>query len=303
MPYFLPPPLSAVVITSTTASTTASSAATTTRHHLPPLGGVDDAQTQKLPFSLCQQNKPEPIMCMCLSAPSPNSNSNSLTNVDLLNFSSSSSSLTLNSSHHNPSLPLPRPPSPGTVLMSSIAKDDIPSQLGAALLRAVDTVSLNNNNNNMIFPDPAIRRAFYSASSETNSPSANNNNININMNVNSFSPQQRSPPRLVAHLHHHQSGMAAIHNVDALVRRLAMHAQCSDECYAVAAVLLDRWCAATGVQLHRSIVHKLTLTALVVALKMYDDQQYPMDWYAQVGGVETPELINAERVFLGHIKW
>eukprot|EP00760_Papus_ankaliazontas_P028731 PhM_4_TR388/c5_g1_i5/m.106722 len=87
------------------------------------------------------------------------------------------------------------------------------------------------------------------------------------------------------------------------LRRFDKFAQCSDECYAVAAVLLDRWCAATGVQLHRSIVHKLTLTALVVALKMYDDQQYPMDWYAQVGGVETPELINAERVFLGHIKW
>eukprot|EP00760_Papus_ankaliazontas_P028720 PhM_4_TR388/c5_g1_i1/m.106711 len=64
------------------------------------------------------------------------------------------------------------------------------------------------------------------------------------------------------------------------LRRFDKFAQCSDECYAVAAVLLDRWCAATGVQLHRSIVHKLTLTALVVALKMYDDQQYPMDWRA-----------------------
>eukprot|EP00760_Papus_ankaliazontas_P028723 PhM_4_TR388/c5_g1_i11/m.106756 len=87
------------------------------------------------------------------------------------------------------------------------------------------------------------------------------------------------------------------------LRRFDKFAQCSDECYAVAAVLLDRWCAATGVQLHRSIVHKLTLTALVVALKMYDDQQYPMDWYAQVGGVETPELMALERRFLRTIAW
>eukprot|EP00760_Papus_ankaliazontas_P028737 PhM_4_TR388/c5_g2_i1/m.106733 len=53
------------------------------------------------------------------------------------------------------------------------------------------------------------------------------------------------------------------------IKRFNKYAQCTEECYAIAAVLLDRWCAVTGVQLHRSIVHKLLLCSLLAALKMH----------------------------------
>lgn len=55
--------------------------------------------------------------------------------------------------------------------------------------------------------------------------------------------------------------------------------------------------------LTRQNMHRVTLTAIVVSVKMYDDNFAGNDFYAQVGCIALPELNALESVFLKKMNW
>lgn len=79
------------------------------------------------------------------------------------------------------------------------------------------------------------------------------------------------------------------------LEHLARGFQCSRACFVIAIVYIDRL-----VQRHRDFrlnslnVHRIALTALLIAVKFQDDKFFANLYYANVGGVKTQELNSLE---------
>eukprot|EP00392_Amoebophrya_sp_AT5.2_P005525 g5534.t1 len=76
---------------------------------------------------------------------------------------------------------------------------------------------------------------------------------------------------------------------------------CSDECYLLAVIYLDRVASKNeGLLLHmrKNTLHFLLLTALVVAAKFWDDDYLSMAQYARAGCTTKAQLADMERRFL-----
>lgn len=79
--------------------------------------------------------------------------------------------------------------------------------------------------------------------------------------------------------------------------RLLTYMRCSKECYVFAFAYLLR-AAANGVPVNGRSIHRLWLTALVVAAKARDDFYFNMSYYGQVGGVSKRDMAAMEVRFL-----
>eukprot|EP00760_Papus_ankaliazontas_P002885 PhM_4_TR11317/c0_g1_i1/m.99412 len=91
--------------------------------------------------------------------------------------------------------------------------------------------------------------------------------------------------------------------LDVYTHRLAKYAICPSECFVMAAILIDRWSRATSRYVTLVNVHRLTLAALVTAIKVHSDEIMGMDWYARVGGTTVAELVHLESCFLDDVRW
>ncbi|KAF4659591.1 mitochondrial peripheral inner membrane protein [Perkinsus olseni] len=94
-------------------------------------------------------------------------------------------------------------------------------------------------------------------------------------------------------------------SVHAYLKRFEKHFMCSRECYLIALIYLDRLSESCDCQFRitRRSIHKFFLTALVIAVKYFDDLYYDNKYYAHVGGVRVAELNCMEATFLQLIEW
>lgn len=80
--------------------------------------------------------------------------------------------------------------------------------------------------------------------------------------------------------------------------------ECSPECFMMAFIYIDRFmCASGGCRVTFSNVHRMVLTAVVIAAKVQDDEIYLNDHCAAVGGISCTELNSLEAFFLSSINW
>ncbi|KAK7195404.1 CYC2-like protein [Novymonas esmeraldas] len=86
-------------------------------------------------------------------------------------------------------------------------------------------------------------------------------------------------------------------SVEKYTDRLVTYMHCSSEVYVFAAAYLRRL-ALSGFPMHMRSIHRLLLTAVLVALKCRDDIYYHMGFYAEVGGVTPKDLCSMEIHFL-----
>ncbi|CDR95109.1 cyclin, N-terminal domain containing protein, putative [Babesia bigemina] len=83
------------------------------------------------------------------------------------------------------------------------------------------------------------------------------------------------------------------------VSRIARHVRCSNECFVLALVYIERI-----TRMHKNFavsilnVHRLIITAVMLAAKFSDDVYYSNKFYAQVGGVNVTEINLLEAQFL-----
>jgi hypothetical protein len=87
------------------------------------------------------------------------------------------------------------------------------------------------------------------------------------------------------------------------LRRLSKYCDCSEECYPIMLVLIDRWVHATQTPLTPYNVHRIMLAALLVAIKLQDDIYYSDRYYAKVAGITTEDRNTLEAAFLKAIQW
>ncbi|CAN0419716.1 unnamed protein product, partial [Ectocarpus fasciculatus] len=80
--------------------------------------------------------------------------------------------------------------------------------------------------------------------------------------------------------------------------RVSNYAKCSDSCFIVALVYLDRLIESRAVALTVLNVHRLIITSVLVAAKMYEDEYFNNSFYARLGGVSVAELNVLELEFI-----
>lgn len=88
------------------------------------------------------------------------------------------------------------------------------------------------------------------------------------------------------------------------VGRIARHVRCSNECFVLALVYIER---ITKLQKNFVVsilnVHRLIITAVMLAAKFSDDVYYSNKFYAQVGGVNVAEINMLEAQFLSMLNF
>ena len=80
--------------------------------------------------------------------------------------------------------------------------------------------------------------------------------------------------------------------------RVSNYAKCSDSCFIIALVYLDRLIETRSVALTVLNVHRLIITSVLVAAKMYEDEYFNNSFYARLGGVSVAELNALELEFV-----
>ncbi|KAG5470480.1 hypothetical protein LSCM1_01724 [Leishmania martiniquensis] len=87
------------------------------------------------------------------------------------------------------------------------------------------------------------------------------------------------------------------------VRRFAKYSNCSEECFVLAIVLMDRYVCRTKIPITLRNVHRLYITAMTLSVKLRDDSYYSNAYYASIGGVVNAELNLLELELLDIVQW
>ncbi len=92
-------------------------------------------------------------------------------------------------------------------------------------------------------------------------------------------------------------------STDAYLDRMLIYLECSYACYVLALIYIERLINKTQKPniFHKFSFHRLFFTAVVVAIKYYDDKFYSNEVYARIGGINTKELDKLEVIFLAAI--
>lgn len=88
-------------------------------------------------------------------------------------------------------------------------------------------------------------------------------------------------------------------NIKYYLQRIAKYSNCSEECFVLALIFIDRLIRANENFLVTSLnVHRLVITAVMIAAKFFDDQYFNNAYYGKVGGVTCREMNLLEIEFL-----
>ena len=81
------------------------------------------------------------------------------------------------------------------------------------------------------------------------------------------------------------------------------YASCSNECFVFALIYIDRLIQRSNFLLTELNVHRVVITAVLLAAKFYDDAYYNNAYYAKVGGVLVSEMNGLEIDFLFRVNF
>jgi len=83
------------------------------------------------------------------------------------------------------------------------------------------------------------------------------------------------------------------------LKRIAKYSNCSEECFVLALIYIDRLIRKNGNFLVNSLnVHRLLITSIMVGAKFFDDQYFNNAYFGKVGGVSCKEINLLETEFL-----
>eukprot|EP00529_Nitzschia_sp_RCC80_P018949 CAMPEP_0113481630 /NCGR_PEP_ID=MMETSP0014_2-20120614/22507_1 /TAXON_ID=2857 /ORGANISM="Nitzschia sp." /LENGTH=502 /DNA_ID=CAMNT_0000375131 /DNA_START=732 /DNA_END=2240 /DNA_ORIENTATION=- /assembly_acc=CAM_ASM_000159 len=91
--------------------------------------------------------------------------------------------------------------------------------------------------------------------------------------------------------------------VEQYLERIHKYACCSNECFILALIYIDRLIQRNNFLLTELNVHRVVITAILLAAKFFDDAYYNNAYYSKVGGVLVSEMNGLEVDFLFRINF
>jgi len=89
--------------------------------------------------------------------------------------------------------------------------------------------------------------------------------------------------------------------INSYLKRIAKYSKCSEECFVLALIYLDRLIRKNeNIVLNSLNVHRLIITSIMLGAKFFDDRYYNNAYFGKVGGVSCKEinLLEIEFVFM-----
>ncbi|KJE88956.1 cyclin [Capsaspora owczarzaki ATCC 30864] len=111
----------------------------------------------------------------------------------------------------------------------------------------------------------------------------------------------RNDPLPVAKLTHFHAKSPPQINIQLYLQRFAKYAPVGNECFVLLLVYLDRLVQRTGSIITSLNIHRLLLTAILIASKFCQDKYYTNRHFSKVGGLPLNELNMLELEFLTHL--
>lgn len=113
-------------------------------------------------------------------------------------------------------------------------------------------------------------------------------------------PIARADPGQVTKFHAMKAPGIAIQQY---LERIHKYASCSNECFILALIYIDRLIQRNNFLLTDLNVHRVVITGVLLAAKFFDDAYYNNAYYAKVGGVLVSEINGLEVDFLFRINF
>jgi len=85
--------------------------------------------------------------------------------------------------------------------------------------------------------------------------------------------------------------------------RINTYSRCSSSSFVLSLIYIDRLIERDGFVLTRENIHRLVITAVMVAAKFIDDFHYNNSTFAKIGGISTNELNGLELDFLARLRY
>lgn len=85
------------------------------------------------------------------------------------------------------------------------------------------------------------------------------------------------------------------------LERILKFARCSDSCFVVALIYIDRIIETRNIVISNLNVHRILIASILLAAKFLDDLFYNNSYYAKLGGITTQEMNTLELEFLHFI--
>ena len=114
------------------------------------------------------------------------------------------------------------------------------------------------------------------------------------------SPLARTEPNQVTKFHALKAPGIGIQQY---LERIHKYASCSSQCFIMALIYIDRLIQRNNFLLTELNVHRVIVTAILLAAKFFDDAYYNNAYYAKVGGVLISEMNGLEVDFLFRINF
>jgi len=86
--------------------------------------------------------------------------------------------------------------------------------------------------------------------------------------------------------------------IKAYLKRIAKFSHCSEECFVLALIYIDRIIRSQDFLVNSYNVHRLVIASVMVAAKFFDDQYFNNPQYGLIGGVSSQEINQLEIEFL-----
>ncbi|CAG9321178.1 unnamed protein product [Blepharisma stoltei] len=87
--------------------------------------------------------------------------------------------------------------------------------------------------------------------------------------------------------------------IGSYLNRLKQYMKCSEECYVLALIYIDRISTKHNSFVVNSLcIHRLILAAVMLSAKFSEDKFYKNSYYAKVGGISCTEMNSLEHQFL-----
>lgn len=87
------------------------------------------------------------------------------------------------------------------------------------------------------------------------------------------------------------------------LERVLSFAPCSNSCFIIALIYIDRIIQNSDFILNSLSVHRMLITSVMLATKFFDDETFNNLYYAKVGGLQVLEVNQLENKFLSLIKF
>lgn len=91
--------------------------------------------------------------------------------------------------------------------------------------------------------------------------------------------------------------------IEAYIERIHKFARCSESCFIIALIYIDRIVELKNFVISSLNVHRVAVTAILLASKYHDDFFYNNAYYAKLGGIAIVEMNSLELAFLRTIEF